>query len=214
MIDLGISKLMIIGVVALVVIGPKKLPRVARTVGTLLGRAQRYVSEVKTEVSQQMELDELNKMKKTVEDAARDMQDSVNKTKQDVYKAQRDIESQIEDINVKGTGPSSTASSTSPVTQGTAISTSGPELPPATTNSASGSLTSLPPPNKPVSELQRLGQESLRDMVRKVNGAPPEEKRDFQQKCRTQRMTTPIWYKRRARTKASLLSSAARQTKP
>ncbi|HEX5698440.1 MAG TPA: twin-arginine translocase TatA/TatE family subunit, partial [Rhodoferax sp.] len=47
MIDLGISKLVMIGAVALIVIGPEKLPRVARTVGTLLGKAQRYVSDVK-----------------------------------------------------------------------------------------------------------------------------------------------------------------------
>ena len=59
MIDLGISKLVMIGAVALIVIGPEKLPRVARTVGTLLGKAQRYVSDVKAEVSRSMELDEL-----------------------------------------------------------------------------------------------------------------------------------------------------------
>ena len=61
MIDLGISKLALIGAVALVVIGPEKLPRVARTVGTLLGKAQRYVADVKAEVSRSMELEELKK---------------------------------------------------------------------------------------------------------------------------------------------------------
>ena len=70
MIDLGISKLALIGAVALIVIGPEKLPRVARTVGTLLGKAQRYVSDVKAEVNRSMELDELKKMKDTVESAA------------------------------------------------------------------------------------------------------------------------------------------------
>ena len=63
MIDIGISKLALIGAVALIVIGPEKLPRVARTVGTLLGKAQRYVSDVKAEVNRYMELDELKKMK-------------------------------------------------------------------------------------------------------------------------------------------------------
>ena len=77
MIDLGISKLALIGAVALIVIGPEKLPRVARTVGTLLGKAQRYVADVKAEVSRSMELDELKKMKETVESAARDVEHSV-----------------------------------------------------------------------------------------------------------------------------------------
>ena len=77
MLDLGISKMALIGAVALIVIGPEKLPRVARTVGTLLGKAQRYVADVKSEVNRSMELDELKKMKDTVEDAARDVQNSI-----------------------------------------------------------------------------------------------------------------------------------------
>jgi sec-independent protein translocase protein TatB len=77
MIDLGISKMALIGAVALIVIGPEKLPRVARTVGTLLGKAQRYVADVKQEVSRSMELDELKKMKETVEGAARDVENTI-----------------------------------------------------------------------------------------------------------------------------------------
>jgi sec-independent protein translocase protein TatB len=76
-IDLGISKLALIGAVALIVIGPEKLPRVARMVGTLLGKAQRYVSDVKAEVNRSIELDELKKMRDSVETAARDVQQSV-----------------------------------------------------------------------------------------------------------------------------------------
>jgi sec-independent protein translocase protein TatB len=72
--DLDISKLAVIGVVALVVIGPEKLPRVARTVGALIGKAQRYVSDVKAEVNRSMELDELKKMKEQMESAARDVE--------------------------------------------------------------------------------------------------------------------------------------------
>jgi len=64
----------LIGAVALVVIGPEKLPRVARTVGTLLGKAQRYVSDVKAEVNRAMEMEELKKMRETVESAARDVE--------------------------------------------------------------------------------------------------------------------------------------------
>src|SRR6476620_1270306 len=87
MIDLGISKLALIGAVALIVIGPEKLPRVARTVGTLLGKAQRYVADVKQEVNRSMELDELKKMKETVEGAARDVENSIQTNASDVEKS-------------------------------------------------------------------------------------------------------------------------------
>lgn len=86
MIDLGISKLALIGAVALVVIGPEKLPRVARTVGTLLGKAQRYVADVKAEVNRSMELDELRKMKDHVENAAREVEHSVQTSTTDFEK--------------------------------------------------------------------------------------------------------------------------------
>ena len=77
MIDLGISKIALIGAVALIVIGPEKLPRLARTIGTLLGKAQRYVNDVKQEVNRSMELDEFKKMKEDVEGAARDVENSI-----------------------------------------------------------------------------------------------------------------------------------------
>lgn len=76
----------LIGAVALMVIGPEKLPRVARTVGTLLGKAQRYVADVKAEVNRSMELDELRKMKDTVENAARDVESSVSSATGDFEK--------------------------------------------------------------------------------------------------------------------------------
>lgn len=77
MIDLGLSKLMLIGVVALVVIGPEKLPKVARMAGSLFGRAQRYINEVKSEVSREIELDELRKMQKEVQEAASNVEQSI-----------------------------------------------------------------------------------------------------------------------------------------
>lgn len=78
MIDFGFDKLALIGAVALIVIGPEKLPRVARTVGILVGKAQRYVSQVQSEVNRSMELDELKKMKSGIEEAARDINQQVN----------------------------------------------------------------------------------------------------------------------------------------
>ena len=80
MIDIGISKIALIGAVALIVIGPDKLPRLARTIGALLGKAQRYVADVKAEVNRSIVLDELRKMKDSVETAARDVETAVHET--------------------------------------------------------------------------------------------------------------------------------------
>lgn len=78
MIDIGFTKIALIGAVALVFIGPEKLPRVARTIGTLLGKAQRYIADVKNEVSKSIELDELKKMKDTMQEAASDVENSIH----------------------------------------------------------------------------------------------------------------------------------------
>ena len=93
MIDLGISKMALIGAVALIVIGPEKLPRVARTVGMLLGKAQRYVSDVKAEVSRSMELDELKKMKDSVTGAAKDIENTIQSGATDFEKSWADATS-------------------------------------------------------------------------------------------------------------------------
>jgi len=79
MIDFGLTKMMLIGVVALVVIGPEKLPKVARMAGSLFGRAQRYINEVKAEVSREMEFDELRKMHDQVKQAASDVGQSIHR---------------------------------------------------------------------------------------------------------------------------------------
>ncbi len=77
MIDFGFDKIALIGAVALIVIGPEKLPKLARTVGHLFGKAQRYVADVKAEVNRSIELDELKKMKTDFEDAARNVEQTV-----------------------------------------------------------------------------------------------------------------------------------------
>lgn len=77
MIDIGLTKLALIGVVALVVIGPEKLPKVARMAGTLFGRAQRYINQVKSEVSREMELEELRKMQQEVQQTASEVERSI-----------------------------------------------------------------------------------------------------------------------------------------
>ena len=91
MFDIGFSELMVIGLVALIVIGPERLPRVARTVGHLAGRLQRYVSDVKADISREMELDELRKMRDEMQQTASEMESSVRKemsqTEQELNKA-------------------------------------------------------------------------------------------------------------------------------
>jgi sec-independent protein translocase protein TatB len=87
MLDIGVSKIAIIGAIALVVIGPERLPGVARTLGTLLGRARSYVADVKAEVSRSMELDELKKMRDTVQGAARDVENTIQSHTSDFEKS-------------------------------------------------------------------------------------------------------------------------------
>lgn len=103
MIDLGISKMALIGVVALIVIGPEKLPRVARTVGTLMGKAQRYVSDVKAEVSRSMELDELKKMKESVTEAAKDVENTIQSNASEIEKSWADA-TRMDDNSQTGVG--------------------------------------------------------------------------------------------------------------
>ncbi|MBY0557764.1 MAG: Sec-independent protein translocase protein TatB [Burkholderiaceae bacterium] len=112
MIDLGLTKLAVIGVVALVVIGPEKLPKVARMAGTLYGRAQRYLNEVKSEVSREIEMEELRNLQKDVQDAAQsikqDVENSIAENLADVQHAwddapagQRIISASEEDLKRK-----------------------------------------------------------------------------------------------------------------
>jgi len=78
MFDIGFSELMLIAVVALVVIGPEKLPKVARTAGHLLGRLQRYVGDVKSDINREMQIEDLKKLQQQVADQARSMEASVS----------------------------------------------------------------------------------------------------------------------------------------
>ena len=98
MFDIGFTELMVIGVVALIVIGPEKLPRVARTVGHLAGRLQRYVADVKADINREIELDELRKMRDSMQEAASKFETSVqselNKTETELNKA---VETAVQD---------------------------------------------------------------------------------------------------------------------
>src|SRR3954463_820095 len=96
MFDIGFSELLVIGVVALIVIGPQKLPRVARTAGILMGRLQRYVADVKADINREIELDELRKMRDEMQKAASDIETSVHS---EVAKTQAELDKTAEELN-------------------------------------------------------------------------------------------------------------------
>jgi sec-independent protein translocase protein TatB len=97
MFDIGFTELLVIGVVALIVIGPERLPRVARTAGHLVGRLQRYVADVKADINREIELDELKKMRQSVEQTASGIESSIQselgKTESELEQAARALTS-------------------------------------------------------------------------------------------------------------------------
>jgi len=99
MFDIAFTELLVIGVIALIVIGPEKLPRMARTVGHLAGRLQRYVADVKADINREIELDELRKMRDSMQQAASGFETSVqselNKTETELN---RSVEAVVGDV--------------------------------------------------------------------------------------------------------------------
>ena len=95
MFDIGFSEILVIAVVALVVIGPERLPKTARTLGLLFGRLQRYVNEVKADISREMELDELRKLQREMQGAAHEFEQSVKSAADDVASGVRNVEHEL-----------------------------------------------------------------------------------------------------------------------
>ena len=109
MFDIGFSELMVIAVVALIVIGPERLPKVARTVGLLFGRMQRYVNDVKADINREMALDELRKLQANIQDTANSLEQSM---KQEVGAVESDlnkIASDTQDAVAPAASPAETA---------------------------------------------------------------------------------------------------------
>jgi twin arginine-targeting protein translocase TatB len=198
---------MLIGVVALVVVGPEKLPRVARTAGALLGRAQRYVSDIKAEVAQQISVDELNEVKKTVEEAAKSAEASMKKMETSINKEVRDAESSVSknlhDTQKEVEKVWNSEEAKKPYT---------PAEP------ATGKLENLATP-KP-EDIQKRLQELKVPSTPAVQAHMPDDAQEHkagsgnghkaQTSWRTQRAAMPLWYKRRTLTKDTLRSDAAR----
>src|SRR3954465_5911118 len=107
MIDLGLTKIAVIGVVALVVIGPEKLPKVARMAGSLYGRAQRYLHEVKSEVSREIEMEELRNLHKEVQETAQSFKTEVESFGAEVEST---VSSHIGEVESAWRGDTSTSS--------------------------------------------------------------------------------------------------------
>ena len=103
MFDIGFSELVVIAVVALIVIGPERLPKAARTMGHLFGRLQRYVNDVKSDISREMELEELRKLQTQVQNAARDIETSVSAAARDVETGVRNVESELSAVTTDST---------------------------------------------------------------------------------------------------------------
>jgi len=98
MFDVGFSELIVIALVALIVIGPERLPRVARTLGALLGRAQRYVNDVKADIQREVDLDELKSIRSTFQDAAKSVEQSVSQVGEELQAAGESLNQSISDI--------------------------------------------------------------------------------------------------------------------
>ncbi|WP_374510033.1 Sec-independent protein translocase protein TatB [Niveibacterium sp.] len=96
MFDVGFSELMVIGLVALVVIGPEKLPRVARTIGHLLGRMQRHVAEVKADISREIQLDEMRRLQSQVVDSAREVESAIRDQAREFEESMRPVAAEVE----------------------------------------------------------------------------------------------------------------------
>ena len=103
MFDIGFSELLVCGIVALVVIGPERLPRVARTLGVLFGRLQRYVAQVKSDINREMDMADLGSVKKEFESAARTFETDFKSQAADVEREVRDAQKAIEATLEAGT---------------------------------------------------------------------------------------------------------------
>ncbi len=114
MFDVSLTELMVIGVVALIVIGPERLPKVARTVGHLLGRAQRYVNDVKSDIQREIELDELRKFKSEMEDAAQGVQQSLNDTHAALQEPVQQFRAELDEVAREASGKPAADAATTP----------------------------------------------------------------------------------------------------
>ncbi|WP_420223675.1 Sec-independent protein translocase protein TatB [Pigmentiphaga litoralis] len=121
MFDVSFTEMLVIAVVALVVIGPERLPKVARTVGHLLGRAQRYVSDVKGDIRREMELDELRNLRSEMEEAARTIKSTVDTNVEEMRKELDHTTREVKSLADDAAHSASTASAAADVATDAAV---------------------------------------------------------------------------------------------
>ena len=114
MFDIAFSEIAVIAVVALVVIGPERLPKVARTLGHMFGRLQRYVNDVKADINREIELDELRKLKGEVQSAAQEIERSVTQVASEVEGGVRSVETELNAAAAEATAPATPTAPTAP----------------------------------------------------------------------------------------------------
>lgn len=141
MFDIAFSEIVVVAVVALIVIGPERLPKVARTLGHMFGRLQRYVNDVKADINREIQLDELRKLHSEVQSAAQELQTSVTQAAQevahDVEGGLRSAESQLQETVKEATGTAPAAETGA--RSGTAVTI--PAQPPPPPSPSAGSAT-------------------------------------------------------------------------
>ena len=101
MFDIGFSEMVVLAVVALVVLGPERLPKVAKQAGLWMSKLRRYVDDVKSDINRQMELSELRNLKTQVTDAAQELQTSMQSTVSGVQSQLEDVQKSIEGTPVE-----------------------------------------------------------------------------------------------------------------
>ena len=143
MFDIGFSEIVVIAVVALIVIGPQRLPKAARTLGHLFGRLQRYVNDVKADINREMELDELRKLQQEVQSAAREIETGVSSAARDFEGSMRSVETEL---NRAADPPAAPPSSLPPLT----------EPPPAEAATAEAATAEAPPRQSSLPGLDRI----------------------------------------------------------
>lgn len=145
MFDFGFGELMLVALVALIVVGPERLPKVARTLGHLLGRVQRYVSDVKSDISREMQLEDLKKLQQQVEQQARDLEGSfrgqVQSFESDMNKTAAGIKNDLSLDDDKPASAASPVSDTQPVATASPVVDAGPQMELGLEKSAPGSGT-------------------------------------------------------------------------
>lgn len=95
MFDVAFSELVVIAIVALIVIGPEKLPKVARTLGALAGRMQRYVASVKADIEREMQFEDLQKLQQEIRQGANQVQSEINRAQSGIHSEVNEMENSI-----------------------------------------------------------------------------------------------------------------------